>query len=525
MWEDFKSSPVHDQLGIRLDVSRASLDEHFLESMKEPCRKALAEMRHLEGGAIANPDENRMVGHYWLRAPDLAPEPSIAQAIRKAVEQVTSLARRILAGEIKPPEGGPQVPAFKRAILIGIGGSALGPQLLIDAIGQQADGLEILFLDNTDPDGFDNLLERLGTHGLAESLVIIISKSGGTKETRNGMLEVEAALQHHGLALTRRAIAVTMEDSPLAETARQKGFLSVLPIWEWVGGRTSVTSAVGLLPLALAGLDTEAFLEGARLMDEWTRTEDLRLNPAMLQALAWYRAGEGRGKRNLVILPYKDRLLLLSRYLQQLVMESIGKEKDRKGRVVRQGLTVYGNKGSTDQHAFVQQLREGPDDFFVTFVQVLRDREGSSIEVEPEVTSGDYLLGFLMGTREALSEKNRLSISLTVERVDERTLGAMIALFERTVGFYASLIDVNAYHQPGVEAGKKAAAAVLSLQRRILAHLSQASALQDAEAVASALEEEDTEAVFLIMEHLAANGRLAKEPGPSWWQTRFGIRR
>ncbi len=168
----------------------------------------------------------------------------------------------------------------------------------------------------------------------------------------------------------------------------------------------------------------------------------------------------------MVVLPYKDRLLLLSRYLQQLVMESLGKEKDLEGRTVHQGIVVYGNKGSTDQHAYVQQLREGPDNFFLTFIEVLKDREGASLLVEEDATSGDFLLGFLLGTRDALAEAGRRSLTITVPEVSARTLGMLIALFERAVGIYAELVGINAYHQPGVEAGKRAAGRVLEIQRR-----------------------------------------------------------
>ena len=113
----------------------------------------------------------------------------------------------------------------------------------------------------------------------------------------------------------------------------------------------------------------------------------------------WYYAGNGRGEKDMVILPYKDRLMLFSKYLQQLVMESLGKEKDLDGNVVHQGIAVYGNKGSTDQHAYVQQLRDGVLNFFVTFVEVRKDRAAQPFEVEEGVTSGDYLQGFLRGTR------------------------------------------------------------------------------------------------------------------------------
>jgi glucose-6-phosphate isomerase len=207
-----------------------------------------------------------------------------------------------------------------------------------------------------------------------------------------------------------------------------------------------------------------------------------------------------------VVLPYKDRLLLLSRYLQQLVMESLGKEKDLSGAVVHQGLSVYGNKGSTDQHAYVQQLREGVPNFFVLFVEVLEDRAGPAFEVEPGITSGDYLLGFLLGTRAALDEKGRESMTLTVPDVSAKSLGALIAVFERAVGLYASFVGINAYHQPGVEAGKKAATAVLSLQHKVMAALD--GTPRTAPAVAARAPSDDIETVFKLLQHLAANGRV-----------------
>jgi glucose-6-phosphate isomerase len=189
-------------------------------------------------------------------------------------------------------------------------------------------------------------------------------------------------------------------------------------------------------------------------------------------------------------------------------MESIGKEKDLDGNTVHQGIAVYGNKGSTDQHAYVQQLREGIPNFFATFIEVLEDREGESIEVEPEATSGDFLSGFLQGTRQALYENHRDSITVTIPQVNPHTVGALIALYERAVGLYASLVNVNAYHQPGVEAGKKAAASVLDLQRRVLATLKSASQpLELATLAEKAGAADQIETVYKILRHLAANRR------------------
>src|SRR5438045_3256762 len=154
-------------------------------------------------------------------------------------------------------------------------------------------------------------------------------------------------------------------------------------------------------------------------------------------------------------------------------MESLGKEKDRDGNMVHQGIASYGNKGSTDQHAYVQQLRDGVPNFFVTFIEVRKDRGHRGVEVNAGFTSGDYLQGFLRGTRSALYDKSRESITLSISEVNEFNVGALIALYERAVGFYGNLVNINAYDQPGVEAGKKAAASLLELQRKVRGQLNE----------------------------------------------------
>ena len=296
---------------------------------------------------------------------------------------------------------------------------------------------------------------------------------------------------------------MTGAGSELDKHAQQCKWLARFPMHDWVGGRTSVMSAVGLLPAALLGFDIDSFLAGAATMDSHTRNPDTRKNAAMLLALMWFHAGNGRGEKDMVILPYKDRLALFSRYLQQLVMESLGKEKDLDGRVVHQGIAVYGNKGSTDQHAYVQQLRDGVLNFFVTFIEVRKDRTAPRIEVEEGITSGDYLHGFLRGTRAALYENGRESITISIPEVNAFQIGALIALYERAVGFYGSLVNVNAYHQPGVEAGKKAATRLLELQRRVRATLPPSPG-QTADEIARSLDA-DPEDVYDLLRHMAAN--------------------
>ena len=219
----------------------------------------------------------------------------------------------------------------------------------------------------------------------------------------------------------------------------------------------------------------------------------------------------------MVVLPYKDRLELFSKYLQQLVMESLGKEHDKDGKVVNQGIVVLGNKGATDQHSYIQQLRDGPNDFFATFIEVQRDGSSQPLPVEPNVTSGDYLQGFYLGTRQALAEKGRESVTITVKEVSPFTVGTLIALFERAVGFYASLVNINAYHQPGVEAGKKAAGKVIQVQLQILEFISkQAGKSFTVEEIAKGIGQTDeVENVFKICEHLSANqsGLIRKSLG------------
>ena len=345
---------------------------------------------------------------------------------------------------------------------------------------------------------------------LAETIVVVISKSGGTAETRNGQLEAAAAFKAAGLDFTRHFVAITGAGSKLDEVARREGWIARFPMWDWVGGRTSELCAVGLLPAALQGIDCDALLGGAAAMDEVTRRPVVAENPAALLALMWHFATDGRGSQDMVVLPYKDRLLLFSRYLQQLVMESLGKELDLAGRVVNQGIAVYGNKGSTDQHAYVQQLRDGVNNFFITFIEVLKDRAGAPLEVDPGVTSGDYLQGFLLGTRDALSEKNRWSVTLTLADVSTRSVGMLIALYERVVGLYASLIGINAYHQPGVEAGKKAAGGVIALKLKLSAALKAAPG-RNFTAESLAPHGGGAPALTLqILEHLAANGSVKK---------------
>lgn len=502
-WQNFQKFYFHfPTIELALDLSRMGLDQAFLKKMAQPMQKAFAAMKALEGGAIANPDENRMVGHYWLRNPAKAPNHKIRTEIETTLKRIKQFAKAVHTGKVKGSGG-----KFQNILIIGIGGSALGPQFVSNALSNPGqDKVQAFFLDNTDPDGIQRVLKTIGKE-LNRTLAIVISKSGGTKETRNGMLEAKAGYEAAGLKFEKHAVAITGEGSELDKVAHSNGWIERFPMWDWVGGRTSELSAVGLLPAAIQGFDIDSLLAGAKACDELTRVPNPTKNPAALLALSWYLAGNGRGEKNMVVIPYKDRLELLSKYLQQLIMESLGKEKNLAGKVVNQGITVLGNKGSTDQHSYIQQLRDGLNDFFLTFVEVLVDQKGKQLKVEGDFTSGDYLSGFLLGTRQAMQENGRKTLTITVNNTSPATVGVLIALYERAVGFYASLVGINAYHQPGVESGKKAATRVLKIQEQIVAvlKLNRRQYLTVDQIAAKIADQGEAEHVFKILNRLSEN--------------------
>ena len=505
-WEHFKKFyKEFPTIELSMDLSRIGVSDAFFKKMAKPMQKAFASMKALEGGAIANPDEGRMVGHYWLRNPALSPTAAIRSEIESALKSIKAFARSVHGGKIRGQGG-----KFTKMLVIGIGGSALGPQFVNHALGNPGiDKVQAYFLDNTDPDGIQRVLASIG-ESLNQTLCLVVSKSGGTKETRNGMLEAKAAYEKAGLSFAKHAIAVTGNGSDLEKYAVKNKWIARFPMWDWVGGRTSELSAVGILPAALQGFDVDAMLAGAKACDDLTRVAQIEKNPAALLALSWYCAGgNGMGTKNMVVIPYKDRLEIFSKYLQQLLMESLGKEKNLAGKVVNQGITVFGNKGSTDQHSYIQQLRDGLNDFFLTFIEVQKDQNGKALVVEDDFTSGDYLSGFLYGTRQAMLENGRPTLTITIREVTPASIGVLVALYERAAGFYASLIGINAYHQPGVESGKKAATRILMIQKQTIAALkSNPGKPQTVEQIAATIENKgEQEHVFKILERLAINRR------------------
>ena len=450
-----KYTLIDGRSGFAVAFAGMKFDEKDLALLESRFDRAKTEMARIEAGEIKNPDEKRKVTHFTDR---------LGYPRSALFAEVEDFASQVRSGKITGSTGR----TFDALVVNGIGGSALGPQLMQFAVNgpywneldreKRGGSLKLYFLDNTDSAEFADLLQVMDPE---RTIQLVISKSGGTRETKNNMIAMEAFYASRGLDFSRHAVAVTMAGSELDRHARSNGWLKVFEMAESIGGRTSETSIVGHVPAALTGVDFKKFLAGACEMDTWTRTADPKRNPAMMLAAMWYIAGNGKGDRNMVIVPYSDRLVLLSRYLQQLVMESLGKELDLDGKVVHQGLSVFGNKGGTDAHAFIQQLNDGRDDFFATFIEILADAK--SIDLGGGVRMGDYLHGFLEGLSSALLGKGRQIIRIGIPKLDEFSLGQIIALYERSVAIYAEFININAFHQPGVQAYKLAANGILTL--------------------------------------------------------------
>ena len=228
-----------------------------------------------------------LVGHYWLRAPELAPSRAIAGGIEDAVRSVRHFAQAVHDGRVAGSAG-----AFRHVVHVGVGGSGNGPQLICDALDVANEGLSVDFLDNNDRDGIDRL-ERRMARDLRRTLVSVVSKSGETPTPRHLVAELRARYAGRGLDLTRHAVATTIPGTALDSLALSEGWLARFPLWDWVGGRTSVTSAVGLLPLPLQGGDVVAFLNGARL---WTASPGARRDaPGRAAGARLHWLGDGYG--------------------------------------------------------------------------------------------------------------------------------------------------------------------------------------------------------------------------------------
>ncbi len=346
-------------------------------------------------------------------------------------------------------------------VVLGIGGSALGTRALARALlppfSVQTPVLHVA--DNIDPASFGALLDSLD---LSRTIFNVISKSGETAETMAQFLIVRQLLQEKlGAGAVRQRIIVTTDATSgyLRPLVDREGWRDLI-IPAGVGGRFSVFAPVGLFPTAVAGINIEELLAGAAWMDTRCRGTEVWQNPALLFAALQFVAA----KPILVMMPYSDALAEVSEWFCQLWAESLGKERDRQGRIVHTGQTPVRALGTTDQHSQVQLYTEGPNDKVLVFLRVTDpERELTIPESYPEVEGLHYLSGAGLGallrheqraTEIALAKKGRMSCTFTLPVVNAFTLGQLLYLLEVATAIAGELYDVNAFDQPGVEEGK-----------------------------------------------------------------------
>jgi glucose-6-phosphate isomerase len=362
-------------------------------------------------------------------------------------------------------------------VVLGIGGSALGPIALRTALRQSGwnmlderrrDGKPRLHvLDNIDPVTIAALLERLD---LPRSLFLVVSKSGGTAETMAQFLVVRERLQRAKLALSDHLVMVTDPAKGALRPIAQRDSIRSAEIPPNVGGRFSVLSAVGVLPAALIGIDVRALLAGAQSMVRRCASDDPASNPALAYAGLQWVADTRLDKPINVFMPYSDALRDFAAWFVQLWAESLGKVVPDTQQHV--GPTPIAALGATDQHSQVQLFMEGPRDKTVTFIAVGDLGVDLSISTNSETDSADlaYLGGHSLAellnverraTAGALARRSRPNMTIELERVDPQSVGELIMFLELATAYAGSLYGVNAFDQPGVELGKQFTYAIL----------------------------------------------------------------
>jgi glucose-6-phosphate isomerase len=422
---------VAEAPGVRYDYSRQRIGAMTLRLLSH-----LAEERGFAGwreallsGKAVNSTEDRAAWHTALRAAH--PPAEVADTLAR-MRTLSSQARK----------------TFTRVVNLGTGGSDLGPRLLADAL---SDGtLEVRFAANVDPRDFARAVEGARPE---QTLFVIASKTFTTQETMANAAAAKAWGGKHFYAVSSNV-----------EAAKQFGATEVLPMWDWVGGRYSVWSAVGFAALCSIGSQGfDEFLAGGRDIDEHFAAAPLEKNVPVLMALAGVWNGNFLGCATQAVLPYSNALRLLPAYLQQLEMESNGKRTDRAGNELDYPTApvLWGAEGTVSQHSFHQLLHQGTQVVPADFIDVgENDILSANLQAQADALA--------WGTEDASLVPykrypgNRPSSILSVEKVTPRNLGRLIALYEHKVFTQGVVWNINSFDQWGVELGKKLANEILS---------------------------------------------------------------
>ncbi len=360
---------------------------------------------------------------------------------------------------------------FDNVLVLGIGGSALGAKALSEALlkpywnfldKEQRENLpRIFFLDNIDPDEIDALLNILD---LKKTLVNVITKSGSTAETMSQFMVLKDKMHELlGDDYRKNIVATTDKQSGiLRQLANEEGYKTfVVP--DDVGGRFSVFSAVGLVPLALVGIDIDEIIRGIKIMDLALKNTDIKKNIAAQNALIHYLMDIEKGKYLSVMMPYSSRMKYVADWYTQLWAESLGKEFDREGNKINNGPTPIKALGATDQHSQIQLYNEGKNDKVITFIRLEEFDKTVEIPNIFEYTGVNYLGGKSINrlinaeadaTKVALCDFKRPNLTITLPKINEYYLAQLFYMFEMQTAIIGELYNIDAFNQPGVEQAK-----------------------------------------------------------------------
>lgn len=472
--------------GILLDYSKNFCTQRTLELFEQAAEEIhlRAEIEALFEGAEVNGTEHRPALHTALRA-QAANSPKSAD-----IQQVLQRMRELVAALTEGRKTGFSGKPFTDIINIGIGGSDLGPRCVVAALHQSGKpALRVHFVANVDPVELGDTLVSLNPE---TTLIITASKSFTTLETRSNSRAAIAWLRAaaHGRAIDDHLVAITA--SPERAVAAGVAPHNIFPMWDWVGGRYSLWSAIGL-PIACAlGWDNfAALLRGGNAMDRHYRSAPFRANlPALLAFFeCWYSADWDA--QSSAVLPYAHRLRLFPAFLQQLSMESLGKSVDRSGAPLTRhsGLVVWGEPGSNSQHSFMQLLHQGTRFIPVDFIAIARAESDTAPAREQHT---HLLANCLSQARALMTGKSRAEVLLELQaagldatqaatlaphkvlagnhpsnlllldKLTPETLGALIALYEHKVHAQSIIWNINAFDQWGVELGKQSATQIFN---------------------------------------------------------------
>jgi glucose-6-phosphate isomerase len=430
------------------DLSKNLVDTHVRSLMYELARECMLE-RHRDAmfaGQLVNNTEGRAVKHWLLRTPKGASSDPDARAVHEVLDAMLGYAERVRADA-----------QITDVVNIGIGGSDLGPQMAVTALQEFAlPGKRLHFVSNVDGHELAAVLAHLKPES---TLFLIASKTFTTIETMTNARSAKAWFeQQGGTDIARHFAALTTN----VKAAAGFGITTTFGFWDWVGGRYSMWSAIGLpIAIAIGAGNFRSMLAGAHAMDEHFRTAPLEANlPARLGLLdVWYRDFFGFASR--CVAPYHSNLRRLPAYLQQLEMESNGKRVDAQGRplTVETSPVVWGEPGTNGQHAYFQMLHQGTDRIPVEFIAV--KEAAHSLEGHHDQLLANALAqaqALMQGRHDAGGHKdfpgNRPSTFFILERLDPASFGALIAMYEHRVFTSGSIWGIDSFDQWGVELGK-----------------------------------------------------------------------